>query len=185
MKNSKMLFCFVVVIVAALSFLMGYNINQNTQFLNISASVIINVLVAAGITFYFTQRKHDERKQKEIVATIILRLQTYLDKECAYKIEDTNNTLMNNRAINNSIAALKACGEYKKYKSGLDYIENQFKHYKNLFGNHKHDLEYLKKSEPEFSRFTTNMSSKLEKILVQLYCNGRIESSNNDENEEE
>jgi hypothetical protein len=157
--------------------LIFYNIKNNADFYSVPISAIVNIFLAIGITYYFTQRKNDERKQKDIVMSIIDRFQKLLEKECAYRIvnEDRRDLQVNIRGISNAILALKQCGLYKKiYKDEMNYIEEQFKIYREFIGTHSSNTKFLEEAEPELNLYLMNISSKLNSISVYLFCQSQI-----------
>jgi hypothetical protein len=170
-NKSLFVWIFIAMITVAIIILFLYNFKENKGFFIISINTLINILMAIILTYFFTQRKHDQRKQKDIYFNLITELQQLLDKECAYRIlsEDRRDIRLNNRALANKINALKECYLSCKYKSELKYIEDQFREYKEFIGNNNSNTEYLKDSEQVLTMYLMNISSKLDSIIVKLY----------------
>lgn len=173
-KRSPVFVCMVILsvaIVIGLVVLTMVNINGNPDFWTISVNTIISIILAIGITYFLSQWKQDERKHKEIIVDLVHRTQSCLCNECAYRIttDDRRDLQMNIRAIANLISALKECTLSSMYKSEISYIEDQFKQYKDMIGNHHNETDFLRKAEQELNMYLMNISSKLDFIMVKLY----------------
>lgn len=148
----------------------------NPDFFCVSSAQILTLLVTIGVAFWASQFKNDQRKAKEHVEQMLVKLQQMVSSESFYcipakgSIQEVQKTLnTNNRKINNYIDVLKKYGDKFKFKSDIDYISSEFETYKQKIGDHISDLEYLSKTEVEFRRVAENIDSKCDYILFSLY----------------
>ena len=75
----------------------------------------------------------------------------------------------NNRKIQNYITILQEYAKQLNIDEGVEYISNEFKNYKTLVGDHIKDFDYLAKSEKELQKYSENIDTKCEFIILQLY----------------
>ena len=55
------------------------------------------------------------------------------------------------------------------FEEDVKYIETEFKEYKEMVSEHIEDLDYLSKTESRFRRFSENIDSKCDVIILSLY----------------
>lgn len=154
----------------------AYNIKNNESFLNVSASQMLTLSIALGVAFWATQYENDRRKMKEHAENNIQKLQELVTNDSfflfvsnANKDEIKKQTSMTNRRINNYINILKQYGKNLSFSSEINYIETQFTEYKTIISDHIEDMSYLEKSETQFKRFSENIDSKCDEIILSLY----------------
>lgn len=176
MKKQVILYClegfFLILIVATAI----YNIVKNDSFFHASVSQLLTLLFTLGIAFWATQFQNDRRKMKEHAEGIIVKLQQLITDENFYLFnidgdEETirKRTTLTNRRINNYINIIKQYGKDLGFKEDIQYIEEQFTEYRTIVSEHIEDLSYLNKSETQFRRFSENIDSKCDEIIISLY----------------
>lgn len=153
-----------------------YNFIKNDSFLVASVSQLLTLLLTLGIAFWATQFQNDRRKMKEHAESIIVKLQQLVTDESFYSfIADGDEesikkrTTLTNRRISNYIDIIKQYGKDLGFADDVEYIENQFTDYKTIVSENIEDLSYLNKSETQFRRFSENIDSKCDKIILSLY----------------
>lgn len=150
-----------------------YNIyDQGVEFLKINAGSIVTSLIALFISYYLSQARTDERKQREVIDGIIVELKSDVQDEYLYVItSDTDNRLLLSkiRSILNNIELLRQLKTTEIKKQDIDYIINEFEQYNVFIGDHISDFDYLTKSEKQLKKYLDSVSSKLNKIRLDLY----------------
>ena len=147
-----------------------YNIKTNDQFWEASAANCITIVIALLISYWLVQRKNDLRKQKELIANLILDLRSQLDKEDMYDLSNKSEKDINmrNRDISNKIEILDGIKGKFKIESGVDFISEKFDEYKEFIGNHIDDRDYLISSHSELKRPILLISNKLFEISLHI-----------------
>lgn len=152
-----------------------YNIIFNCSFWKVSIAQILTLIIAIGVAFFASQYKTDERKQKEHTENLVIKIQKIVleDQFVRFSCEDDTKTItVNNRRISNAIDVLK---EYSKrlnskdIKDDTEYIENEFKQYRMFVEEKIGDLDYLSKSESILRKYSENISSKCDALVLHLY----------------
>lgn len=155
----------------------GFNLVANYQsFLTASAAQVLTLLIALSVAFWANQYKNDQRKSKEHVERIILKIQNIVSDEEFSQISSKDDKdkvkkqiLIRNRKVNNYISILKDYSNELKFDEEIKYIENEFIQYKEKTGAHIEDLDYLSKTEDEFRKNAENIDTKCENIILKLY----------------
>ena len=133
----------------------GFNLVANYQsFLTASAAQVLTLLIALSVAFWANQYKNDQRKSKEHVERILLKIQNIVSDEEFSQISSKDDKdkvkkqiLIRNRKVNNYISILKDYSNELKFDEEIKYIENEFIQYKEKTGAHIEDLDYLSKTE--------------------------------------
>jgi lipopolysaccharide export LptBFGC system permease protein LptF len=153
-----------------------YNIIKNPTFFTASIGQIITIIVALWVAFWATQYKTDQRKAKENAECIIKKIQELVTDEHFYIIrasEDDEETRKHITTINRKIAnCISILVEYSKvlgFQDEAQYIASEFKEYKTLVSDYIEDFDYLSKSESRLRKFSENIDSKCDGIIVSLY----------------
>lgn len=174
MKNKFYNICFIIGIVLSI-FLLAVNIYANEDFLKASFVQCLPLLFTLVIVFGAAQYKNDFRKHKDHAERIIFKLQELVISEKFYKFDSDQNETRekeintNNRKIQNYITILQEYAKQLNIDEGVEYISNEFKNYKILVGDHIKDFDYLAKSEKELQKYSENIDTKCEFIILQLY----------------
>lgn len=148
------------------------NYVNNENFWEASIYQIVTLLMAILITFYATQYKNDQRKVKDYAENIIRKIQVIVDEEGFVTFDETTENkavTMTNRKLNNYIDILKEYGKKLGFQEEAEYIEEQFKSYRNIVDEHLSDKEYLSKSNTTFQMYAENIEHKCERIILNLY----------------
>lgn len=173
---NALLICIIIVtiIVGINSFL------NNKDFFIVNAQQIITILIAVGISFFASQFKNDERKIKDNVERIIVKIQDMVnssDFTCIKfsndKKNDNNtrkNITINNRTINNLISVVEK--NYSKrlhIEDEIKYIKDSFEEYNVFVSEHINNLKYLSNSETTLRRLSNNIDNKCYELIAKMY----------------
>ena len=152
------------------------NMVKNDSFWNVTIAQLLTPLIAIFFAFWATQYKNDQRKAKEHVEKIILKLQEIVTDDKFYVISPAEEQSakqkelnLTNRKISNYLDILSQYGKMLGLLAEVNYIETEFEKYKQTVGDHIADLEYLSKTEPEFRKIAGNIDTKCEAIILKFY----------------
>lgn len=60
-------------------------------------------------------------------------------------------------------------GKQLGFQDDVKYIDEQFTEYKSFVSDHLNDLDYLSKSETQLRKYSENIDSKCDQIIVKFY----------------
>lgn len=176
MKKDCIIKSFLIVLIAGTMGVGIYNSYSNDDFFEASIAQILTLLISLCLVFWATQYKNDQRKTKEHAEKIIEKLQMFVTKDEFFSFdnngekEETKKMITtNNRKISNCVGILKKYSEKLNFQNEVTYIEEQVKEYKGLISEHIEDLDYLSKSESSFRKYSENIDSKCDAIILSLY----------------
>jgi len=172
MKKKRIVFTALsFFLVAVIIGLIIYNGFKNESFWLLSLSQALTLLIALLIAFYASQFRNDERKLKETTEKLLYKLQNYINSDvfCNAGEHETKEVLMNNKRISNVIDSISKCSAPFRIKDDLDYINEEFKKYRDFVSEHIEDKDYLEKSKIEYQNFANNIDSKCDSIIISLY----------------
>lgn len=132
----------------------------------------INSLIAIIFAYYLSNKNNENRKLKEKVEQILSNIYNEIDKPIIVKFEsreDLQEILLIHRNIANNVGSLLKIAEELKIKDSLDYINERFNEYRDFFGEHYEDLEYLKKSINTIMKDVGLIKNKIDDIIINLY----------------
>lgn len=145
---------------------------KNKSFWDTSFTSCLTLLVALVISYYFSQKKLDERCQKESYLKLIEKVQRLVMDEDLFEIQtskDIEIVLMKKRELNNCVYMLKKYARKFALDDDIKFIEEKTQEYTDFFGNHQQDIEYLKKSSNDLSRPLLLIDSRLSEIMIKLF----------------
>jgi len=148
----------------------------NADFWKVNAAQALTLILTICIAFWATQLKNDERKKKEHAEQILKKIQAIVANdefnyvsEKSDPIETKKRMMMTFRSLNNSIDLLKKYGKELGFKSEAEYIEKEFKDYRDFVSDHITDVEYLNKSDSTLRKHSENIDNKCDIIIWRLY----------------
>lgn len=147
------------------------------DFFTINIYHVLSISITIVFSFILAQVFTDERKQKEIIDSIIIEIKKMLYDEKFYKItEQTDKSclLANIRLISNNIDYLSKVNSKFLNENDVTYIKAYFEEYSEFIGEHIEDLKYLSDSEKSLHKKISLIDSKLNKMRLELYgikCN--------------
>lgn len=170
---------YVVIAVALFACVLGvciYNIVNHSNFWDANAAQILTLFIAISLAFWATQSKNDQRRAKDHIEHVIQKVQVLVVAEQFYTFDSHGNISESNklfiisaRKISNCIEVLKVYSKSFGFKDDVNYIEEQLKQYKEFVSEHLNDHEYLEKSESQLRRYSENIDSKCDQIILKLY----------------
>lgn len=161
---------FILLIVIGIIVIGICNLN-NSEFWNISICDCLTLIVAIVIAYYFTKSDNKITKQKEIIESILDKIQFQINQPKYYKLKETDekDLYMMKRAINNKIALLENLVKGFKISADIKYIKEKFNDYRSLIDEHITDKDYLVKSEKELRKLLMLIDDKIDEIKLKLY----------------
>ena len=162
----------IIIIIIVFSVLIIYNCINNHNFWETSITDIITLIIAIFLSYFFTEKNSNIRKKKEVIETIIEKLQLKLESDIMRNInnqEDIKIVSINKRSIDNNLNLLKDSTKNLNVDKDISYIVEQFSNYISIIDNHINDIQYLKNSKIDFERYFIAMNDRLNKLRIDLY----------------
>ena len=161
---------FIILMVAGIIVIGIFNFS-NSEFWNISICDCLTLIVAVVIAYYFTKSDNKITKKREIIESILDKIQFQINQPEYYKLKETDekDLYMMKRAINNKIALLEKNEKGIKISTEIKYIKDKFIDYRSLIDEHITDKDYLVKSEKELRKMLMLIDDKIDEIKLKLY----------------
>lgn len=180
MKNKAVKIVMIVgmiIIIAVIAGVAVYNcIRCPSSFFSASLVQCLTLIVAIVFAFWAVQRKTDERKIKEEIERVVRKIQEIVDDTgfCSFPAEGNvddikQKTMMAVRRLKNFINVLNEYNKKFDIKDEITYIEGQLNEYNGFVSEHYNDLDYLSKSQNQLRRYSENINSKCDYIIVKLF----------------
>lgn len=142
------------------------------QFWSYSIANCLTLLVAVMLSFFYAQRQAaidrnqaELRKQKDAAIRLLEALEQTITTQSAYVVTKENGSeqlTMTKRRMSNYIETIKKNVTDFGIDKEISFIEERFKEYSDLIGNHIDDLEHLERSQKDLLR-------PLELIQAKIY----------------
>lgn len=172
MKNRKVVnYIILAVIISLLIAFAIYNINNNDAFFTASLVNIITIAIAVFVSFYLVQKRTDERKRKDILLSLLTKLQSVIEDEKTYNFDaqSKDEITMRKRDISNWIKILEDANPPYIKDEDVKFIREKFDEYSDIIGNHIDDLDALRKLKKDLKRPIDLMESKIVKIELDIF----------------
>ncbi len=163
--------CFILALVVTVT-----SFFCNDDFWKVNAAQALTLILTICIAFWATQLKNDVRKKKEHAEQILKKIQAIVNNDGFYyvsaesdAIETQKRMTMTFRSLNNSIDLLKKYGQELGFKVDAEYIEKEFKDYRDFVSEHITDVDYLSRSESTLRKHSENIDNKCDIIIWGLY----------------
>ena len=163
--------CFILALVVTVT-----SFFCNDDFWKVNAAQALTLILTICIAFWATQLKNDVRKKKEHAEQILKKIQAIVNNDGFYyvsaesdAIETQKRMTMTFRSLNNSIDLLKKYGQELGFKADAEYIEKEFKDYRDFVSEHITDVDYLSRSESTLRKHSENIDNKCDIIIWGLY----------------
>lgn len=161
-----------LVFLVLLVIILNVFVMKNKDFWDASVTSCLTLLVALVVSYYFSQKNLDERRQKETYLKLLEKVQRLVSDKDLVEIRtsaDIEVVLMKKRELNNYVYILKKYAEKFSLKEDIKFIEEKTQEYTDFLGNHQQDVEYLKKSSNELARPLLLIDSRLSEIMIKLF----------------
>ena len=149
-----------------------YNFVSNPDFLDASVSALMTITIAIIFSYWFAQIKSDKRKRNEKIDTLLYKIQEIVgnsDFISAETEEVCRKNLISHRSIANKITCIKiACEDDKCIKDKVSQLEDEFKRFREFYGNHYTQKDYMKDSEKDLLNYITIIDDKADEIHIML-----------------
>lgn len=161
---------FIILIVIGIISLGIFNFS-NCEFWSISICDCLTLIVAVVIAYYFTKSDNKSTKKREIIESILDKMQLQINQPRYYELKETDekDLYMMKRTINNKIALLEKSAKKIKIDTDIKYIKEKFNDYRSLIDEHITDKDYLVKSEKELRKILMLIDDKIDEIKLKLY----------------
>lgn len=175
MKNKeKIISCITIIIFVVIAMFNCYKDINN--FFRLDFYQMISIFIAIIFTYYYAERRSDERRLNDKIEFICVEIVEELNK--TYSILESNNKkrrLMHIKLLQNKINILKELSEqYGKLTKKINYINENFDKYKDLISdNLDQPIGYFIKEcrTEKLEKLSINIDNALDEIIVYLYTN--------------
>ncbi len=170
MKNIRK-YVSVIITVILLAFVTSigiYNIINNKKFFDASITALLTIVIAIIFSYWFTQIKSDKRKRSEKIDSMLYKIQSIISDPGFLSVETDEicrKNLIAHRSVGNKITYLKKiCEDGSDVKVKVLELETEFGRFREFYGDHYCDKEYMKKSEKELLNYVTKIDDKADEI---------------------
>lgn len=128
---------------------------------------VLTLVISVFLSFFLVQRFTDKRRKIDCYEEILNNIQETI---CLNEIIFSNSqeALLLQKSVANKIKHLKD-HSFKEVQSDLEYIDNEFTELRQLYSNHQQSSDSLQSIELDLTRHKTNISGKIDKIMLTLY----------------
>lgn len=142
-----------------------YNLFENPDFFITPLSTIVSICIAVVVSYFFVQKKTDDRRKKEKIDKLVYKIQEMILKENFIKSDDQN--LIIQRSVANKIAYLETYVD-KELKEEIDKVKNKFEEFREFYCDHYKDAEYMKKSRKQLLSYVSLIDDFCDSIHMKL-----------------
>lgn len=172
-KRKEIISIAVTVVLCIIGILLCiYNVLYNDKFFKVSVTSLLTIFIAVIFSYWFVQRKNDKRNKNEKIDKMVYKIQEIVcgsDFISSVNEDMSRKNLIRHRSVANKITYLKdVCGENNEVKSAIIEIEKEFESFREFYGNHYKDQEYMEKSQNELFNYITKIDDKADEIHVML-----------------
>lgn len=143
------------------------------EFWSMNIGDTLSILITGVVFFNLTNIIAKRSKKEEAFIELIDKLQQNLNDERIVHIktiEDIDFVRIRIRKIANIITCMKSMKvKNKRILECLEYVEQKFSNYENMFSNHINDLLHLEKSTPDLQNWIELIDSKCDAMKVEIY----------------
>jgi len=152
--------------------LFTYNLFFNSDFLIIPIYHLLNLIVAILFTFYFVQKRTDDRKTKEVLEDLISKIQNEIADKESYNFFigfDKKVILQKIRRVRNKIFLLDKFKDKFNITEEVEYISKNFDEYRNDIGEKIEDTNYLINNQKKYLKYLSLIDDKCDQLRIKLY----------------
>lgn len=171
-KTAKGVIFGVLVIFVFFLMVMNVFVWKNEDFWDASITSCLTLLVALVVSYYFSQKNLDERRQKEAYLKLLEKVQQLVSEKVLVEIKkdtDIEVVLMKKRELSNCVFILKEYADKFSLNEEITFIEEKAQEYTEFLGNHQQDIAYLEKSSKDLARPLLLIDSQICKAMIKLF----------------
>jgi len=149
---------------------------KQNEFWSINLSQALTIIIACCIAFWANQRITDDRRIRDRVERIIIKIQDivtspeFITFKTSQSSEEVRKIVgINTRKLTNAIETLKKYEKKIRLKKDIQYLEQEINSYRDIVSEKVNDVEYLSKSETLLRRYSENIDSRCDSIIADLY----------------
>lgn len=149
-----------------------YNSINNKDFFETSVAPLLTALIAVLFSYMFVQRKNDRIRKNEKIDKLLYRIQEIIaDNDFISSDNDiiSRKNLLQHRSIANKISYIEEAGKgNKKIEVDIQKLKEEFERFREFYGNHYTDTQYIRKSYNELRNYIIKMDDISDKIHISL-----------------
>lgn len=161
-----------IVVVLMFGSLSIYNIKHNDTFFDVPVTSLLTVVVAIFVSYGLVQNRNNKRKKNDKLSSLLYKIQGIIQQEEFIESKSESiqrRNLIMQRSVGNKIKYLKkGCEKDASIKNLVEQMEDEFLRFREFYGEHYKDQEYMEKSEKELINFIVKMDDIADKIHIEL-----------------
>lgn len=142
-----------------------YNFKNNVDFLKAPLSTIMSILIAVIVSYLFVQKKTDDRRKREKIDKLLYKIQDLISVSDFTDVKEGD--LILHRSIANKIEFLENNTE-DNLKEEAKKLKETFNSYRDFYGNHYADADYMSKSKVELMNYIKLIDDTCDKMHMKL-----------------
>lgn len=161
-----------IVVILVFTSLFFYNLINNDTFFSAPFTSLMTVGVALFVSYGLVQSRNNRRKKSDKLSNLLYKIQGIIRQEefvesQSERIQRRN--LIMQRSVGNKIEYLKkGCEKDTSLKKLVEQMEEEFLRFREFYGEHYKDQDYMRKSEKELMNFIVKMDDIADKIHIEL-----------------
>lgn len=141
------------------------------KFFSVNLTQLLTLSVAFFLSFYMTQLFNKKRRVVDSICKVLDQLEKEVTDSKMYIFsseEERSDALMQQRRINNHFELLRGCAQEFKFDKTLSMAVKSYDEYKEFYGNHIQDTDYLAKSKNELRRPLDTVANMVTQIKLDI-----------------
>lgn len=173
MKNKEKIISYIAI--SILVVIAIFNCYKDIHsFIYMDAYQVISILIAIIFTYYYTEKRSDERRLKDKIEFICVDIKNELNKlDRIIKENNKKSKLMHIKLLQNKISILaELAKQYGKLTKKIDYIKENYGKYNELISNNlDQNQEYFSGENrlEKLNNYSMNIDNAIDEIIVYLY----------------
>ena len=149
-----------------------YNIFTNSEFWETSITALLTALVAVMFSYLFVQSKNDRVRRNEKIDKLLYKIQDIITEDEFISVDNeeiVRKNLIKHRSVANKILYLEKMSNCdSEIKTNVKELENEFRIFREFYGDHYSDKDYMHKSYKQIYNFIIKIDDLADKIHIQL-----------------
>lgn len=140
--------------------------HKQENFFNADLIDIVTILLGSVITFLISEKNNRNVKRKECIERVIDFIEASVLDDMIFQPSDE--ALFKQYNCANRIKYLEKAN-FVETRNDIVFIRERFQILRELYSNHSHDPEELKKAKIDFDKYRRQIIDKCTKIRIELY----------------
>ncbi|MED9967339.1 MAG: hypothetical protein UFJ18_11190 [Blautia sp.] len=159
-----------IVFVVGLVMLGIHNYKNNEKFFDTSLTTLLTIAVAVIISYFFVQKRTDNRRKNEKIDNLLYKIQKYINEDNFVLTggEISRKNLILHKAIANEIRCIKNMNLDKESRKQIARVERYFKDFREVYGENYPNEERIEEKYSELKNYVVNIDDACDRIHMHL-----------------